>query len=206
MIITHPYSYAESLDTLNIHEKNNNRIKEILDAFITSNPHISKSDFTIGGSSAGSYANYYVFNETRDVDIVLNEGVDYNSIQKTPSIDIMRYHAVLPDWRERLVEKDGYYILSQNDLMIEISFGILYKLKQVDFNYVQSLMINTEVSAAELTEKILATIEYLRETQEKVIGEEVILSNINLIKGFLSDRTIRLQKEWLDSLVEESVK
>lgn len=128
-----------SNEFLEKHELNNSSIINTLNVFLAQND-LKSSDIIVTGSSCASMMGYFILNRVKDVDVHVKCEKD---IVKTKGIDILKVLTVPTDYESRLVFKDGFYFLSEYDLLISNLGSVLIVGK--DPLYARLSMINLEL-------------------------------------------------------------
>lgn len=113
-----------------------NNILSILQTFQSKNA-VSSSDFIVGGSACGVYTDCLTIDTLSDVDIYVLNNV---RCRHCPGTDLLARMLYLPDWKDRLLEKDGFYFLSPLDLLVQETAGALLKQKSSTINNVMQLL------------------------------------------------------------------
>lgn len=149
------YEYNEETAQKYNHQAHNELILEKIKRFQEAN-NLDPSEFVIGGSSAASYMNYFVIKRVNDIDIY----IDKPDLIHTGRIDTIKQCWICnSNYQSRVVEKDGYFFLSPEDLLLTESLGAIVKLKINNVEYCRRMLRYLNLSVDDFLPTVLEAIE-----------------------------------------------
>lgn len=184
-----PFSPTYSEDILEKHKRHKIIIKKYIEEFKNTN-NLNNKDFVIIGSSCASYMDYIILRNVRDIDIYLLDKDLYEKCLITKRVDLIQ-HILLPsDFTDRLVEKDGYYFLSEKDFLMNVCCGGLYKLKSKDILYTKTMLAKLNISCDDIYNTMQNILPVLKESINYPPATDKISSRLHLIKKYCSDNEL----------------
>lgn len=138
---------SASQEDMTRHEDNKAFILEKIREFVSVN-NLSPKDFVVGGSSCGTYMDYFVLSGVTDIDIFMM--IDVAGLIKTSRVDTITADKTRGWTPSEVIEKDGFYFLGKKDLLICSAISALLKNKPNDIKYTRELMNLTNISVDEL--------------------------------------------------------
>lgn len=191
VLVAQQYSYTALPQINTIHEECKRIIQDLLMDFQQKNNNMSKEKMIILGSSCGQYMNYFITCQFNDLDLYLLQKDE--NYQKVNGVDFLFDPFLHPDYRKRLVLKDGFYFLSKEDLIINIlSSGIKAK-------------ISTDVYITTLMFSFMDRIEYIGSLLEEAIVN-FVANRTELYENYnqrLQNQLLRFKRIYTKEYLEE---
>lgn len=196
-----PYSCVKDETIQELHKRNNATIKHIIQTFQEEN-NLNSKDFVVIGSSCASYMNYLILKTVRDVDIHVFDRQKRERCIKTHGVDLIKHMLLPSEYKNRLVEKDGYYFLSKEDFLVNACSAGLLKTKGKDILYSRIILLELEMSGSEFYNMMTAVLPSLEKCIDFPEVYDIISSRINILNTHLSDKRIARLKESTEKLLE----
>lgn len=193
VLVAQQHSYTVLPEINAIHEECKRTIQRTLIEFQQKNKNISKDNMIVLGSSCGQYMDYFITCRFRDLDLyVLQREEGY---EKVNGVDLLFDPFLHPNYKKRLVLKDGYFFLSKEDLIINIlSSGIKAK-------------VSTDIYITTLMFSFLNRIDYVVSLLEEAYSN-FTLSRTELYKNYnerLQNQIVRFKRTYTKENLEEKL-
>lgn len=177
-----PKSYFEKENIAQANMDNNEHIVKYLNIFCETN-NLDKKDFVVMGSAAASYMQYLAITQCHDIDVHVFNSQNKN-LQYTGYIDLIRIRPFIPkDFQNRVVEKDGFLFISEQDFIISLACAILWRrnIKSSHLRYIRLMINELKLSEKDFKDLIINSIDELLVTNNIKAALKNRINTTNLL-------------------------